>query len=84
MLMLYLLLAYSQGCIVANKEVICSHFLLKDLSVAKYFLGLELSRSTQGLYLSQCKYCLQVIEDSGLLADKPCVSPMLQNLKLNA
>lgn len=40
------------------KAILRAHFMLKDLGNAKYLLGLELSRSSQGLHLSQRKYCL--------------------------
>lgn len=38
------------------KIILHKHFLLKDLGIAKYFLGIEISRSQQGLFLSQRKY----------------------------
>lgn len=34
------------------KSLLRSSFMLKDLGNAKYFLGLELSRSSEGIYLS--------------------------------
>lgn len=66
--------------IVVVKELLRSHFLLKNFEQAKYFLGLKLSQSTKGIYLSQMKYCLQIIEDFGFLAAKP--SPLSNDAQL--
>lgn len=65
------------------KAVLKSHFLLKDLGSVKYFLGLELAHSKSGLLLSQRKYCLQILEDTGYLNAKPASTPMDPNLKLS-
>lgn len=41
-------------------------FIFSDLRSVKYFVGIELSRSSQGIFfLSQRKYCLQILEDTG-------------------
>lgn len=70
--------------IVAIKDLLWSHFQLINLGHAKYFLGLELSRTSQGLYLSERKYWFQILEDSGFLGSKLTTSPMLPNLKLSS
>lgn len=57
--------------------------MLKDLGAANYFLGLEISRSTQGIYLSQRKYCTQILEDFGYLAAKLVATPIVPNHKLS-
>jgi hypothetical protein len=43
-----------------------SKFKLKDLGVLKYFLGIEISQTKEGIYMSQKKYALDIIHDAGL------------------
>lgn len=65
------------------KTILKSHFQLKDLGSVKYFLGLEISRSSRGISLSQRKYCLQILEDTSFLGARPAVFPMDSNLRLS-
>jgi len=59
-------------------------FHIKDLDHLKYFLGLEVVRSPQGLILNQRKYCLDLISKAGLLGCKHAPSPSDPATKLHA
>ncbi|CAH9145017.1 unnamed protein product [Cuscuta epithymum] len=64
------------------KGYLNNKFSIKDLGKLKYFLGIEVARSPEGFVLSQRKYTLHILKESGLLAGRPSLFPMEQNLKL--
>ena len=64
------------------KAYLSDCFKMKDLGCLKYFLGIEVARSSQGLFLCQRKYTLDIISEAGLLGAKPCGFPMEQNHRL--
>ncbi|XP_019166979.1 PREDICTED: uncharacterized protein LOC109162750 [Ipomoea nil] len=66
----------------ALKSFLKKKFHTKDLGVLKYFLGIEVVRSKKGIFLSQRKYVLDLLEESVLLGSKPCETPMDQSVKL--
>jgi hypothetical protein len=55
---------------------------MKNLGGLKYFLGIEVARSKQGIFLSQRKYILDLLSEVGLLECKPVDTPIVQNHKL--
>ncbi|KAK3006006.1 hypothetical protein RJ639_016021 [Escallonia herrerae] len=78
-------LVYVDDLIFAgNNSTACSSFKkylndcykLKDLGPLKYFLGIEAARGPRGLFLSQRKYALDILSESGFFASKPVAFPM--------
>lgn len=65
------------------KNYLCECFHMKDLGKLKYFLGIEVARSSEGIFLSQRKYALDIISEAGLLGAKLCSSPIELNHKLS-
>jgi hypothetical protein len=59
-----------------------TEFEMKNLGGLKYFLGIEVARSNQGIFLSQRKYILDLLSEVGLLECKPAETPIVQNHKL--
>lgn len=58
-------------------------FKLRDLGVLKYFLGLEIARSSDGIFICQRKYALETLTATGMLGCKPISTPMIPNLHLS-
>ena len=48
----------------------------------RYFLGVEVMRSKCGIFLSQRKYVLDLLSETGKLGAKPCSSPMAPGIHL--
>lgn len=64
------------------KSFLNTKFRIKDLGDLKYFLGIEVAHSKQGIFISQRKYMLDILSDVGFLGSRPTNFPMEQNLKL--
>jgi hypothetical protein len=66
------------------KVVLDVAFKIKNLGQLKYFLGLEVAHSKQGITISQRKYCLDMLKDSGFLGSKPASTPLDTSIKLHS
>lgn len=49
-----------------SKKVLNHEFKMKDLGELRYFLGIEVDRSHQGIFLSQKKYINDLITQYGM------------------
>ena len=55
---------------------------MKDLGHLKYFLGIEVSRSDKRIFLSQRKYALDLLQETGMSTCQPADTPVEEGLKL--
>ena len=66
------------------EHTLSSEFEVKDLGSLRYFLGMEVARSEKGISVSQRKYTLDLLKETGILGCKPVDTPMDTNVKLLA
>ncbi|KAK1414482.1 hypothetical protein QVD17_30227 [Tagetes erecta] len=66
-----------------TKDHLNTTFSIKNIGPLKYFLGIEVARTGDGVVLSQHKYAMDVLTDCGQLGCRPSSFPMEQNLKLD-
>lgn len=59
-----------------------TRFSIKDLGESRYFLGIEFTRNSTGLHLSQQKYIKDLLEKTKMSASKPVSTPMSPTPKL--
>jgi hypothetical protein len=85
------LLVYVDDIIVtgSNSDVlealinnIAGRFSLKDLGILSYFLGVEVIPTTTGIFLSQRKYIMDILEKTHMLDAKPSPTPMIAGCRL--
>ena len=65
-----------------TKDYLKSVFEIKDLGEMKYFLGIEICRSKEGLFMSQRKYTLDLLKDAGKLGGQTAKMPMEDGYKV--
>ncbi|RVW25573.1 Retrovirus-related Pol polyprotein from transposon RE1 [Vitis vinifera] len=66
----------------ALQNYLSREFEMKDLSHLKYFIGIEVSRSSEGIFLSQRKYALNLLQETGMSGCQPVNTPIEKGLKL--
>lgn len=58
------------------KNKLRAEFQVKNLGSMRYFLGMEMARSKGSLFISQRKYTLDLLEETGMLAYRPTATPL--------
>ena len=65
------------------QKFLSQHFEMKDLGTLSYFLGFEVTSSSDGYYLSQAKYASDLLSKADLTDSKIVFTPLELNVKLN-
>ncbi len=66
------------------KKLLKQKFEMKDLGEWRYFLGIEVIKSSKGIWLLQRQYALNKLAEYGMTGCKAISIPLEQNVKLNA
>ena len=64
------------------KEKLKKEFKISDLGELRYFLGIEVIKTIEGMYLIQRKYILDLLKKYGMIGCKPLSQPTKPNVKL--
>ncbi|XP_028088127.1 uncharacterized protein LOC114288733 [Camellia sinensis] len=66
------------------KAQLSREFEIKDLGPLRYFLGIEIARSNMGIFISQRKYILDLLEEVGMLGCSLADSSIEANHRLSS
>ena len=66
------------------KHFLSRQFEMKDLGPLNYFLGLDVSSSVDGYYLTQAKYASDMISRASITDSKIVDTPIKYNCRLNS
>ena len=87
-----ILIVYFDNILVTSDDVLeikklsvqlLQKFDIKTLRHLKYFLGIEVARFLESIFLSQWKYVIDLLREVGMTACKPANSHVDVNVKLN-
>ncbi|KAJ4715914.1 Retrovirus-related Pol polyprotein from transposon TNT 1-94 [Melia azedarach] len=74
----------NEGEIRQTRRNLSVRFQMKELGELKHFLGLEVERTDEGLFLCQQKYTKDLLKKFGMLECKPVLTPIEANSNLCA
>ncbi|KAL0369047.1 UNVERIFIED_CONTAM: Retrovirus-related Pol polyprotein from transposon RE1 [Sesamum calycinum] len=79
-----LVMGPSESLIMEVKSYLDALFTIKDLGYVKYFLGLEVARSPDGMSITQHKYVVDIISDTGMTTASSVLTPLPPGIKLTS
>ena len=88
----YILLYVDDNIITASSDalrlqfmsLLSAEFAMKDLGPLTYFLGIAVTRTANGMFLSQQNYVVDIIERAGMTSCKPTLTPVDTLAKLGS
>ncbi|KAI5323652.1 hypothetical protein L3X38_032724 [Prunus dulcis] len=66
------------------KKNMMKEYEMTDLGTMRYFLGIQVQQSDEGIFISQGKYAENLLKKFNMLKSKPMDTPMAINLKLTS
>jgi hypothetical protein len=79
-----IVMSSSQGTTDALLKNLERDFALKDLRELHYFLGIEVTKTKEGILLIQQKYVAELLKRAGMFSCKPCSTLLSTSDKLSA
>ncbi|GKB12111.1 retrovirus-related pol polyprotein from transposon TNT 1-94 [Tanacetum coccineum] len=64
-------------------EIMCSKFKMSMMGKISFFLGLQISQSSRGIFLNQSKYALESLKKYGMESCDPVDTPMVEKSKID-
>jgi hypothetical protein len=77
-----LITGWSNSTIVIVKRIMYDRFLMMDMDLLYFFLGLEISQDASGIKLSQDKYARDLLERFHMIDCKSTLNPFLSGFQL--
>ena len=65
------------------KHCLAKEFEIKVVGKLEYFLGIEVARSKQVIFISQKNYVINLLKEIDMMDIKPVVTPIEQNHRLS-
>eukprot|EP00253_Pinus_taeda_P011834 PITA_11834 len=79
-----LIFTSSDDFLITNfKQVMKSEFEMTDLGLLRYFLGIEMKQTKNGIFISQAKYVVEILERFKMQNNKSAPTPTVIGLKLS-
>ncbi|GJW53491.1 ribonuclease H-like domain-containing protein, partial [Tanacetum coccineum] len=78
----YVLTASSDGLLQRIISSLHQEFAMKDLGPLNYFLGIYVTRDSSGLFFSQKKYAIEILEKAHMVSCNPSRTPGYTESKL--
>ncbi|GKE14294.1 retrovirus-related pol polyprotein from transposon TNT 1-94, partial [Tanacetum coccineum] len=64
-------------------NIMSSKFKMSMMGKMSFFLGLQISQSSRGVFINQSKYALEIIKKYGMLSSDPVDTPMVDKSKMD-
>jgi hypothetical protein len=77
-----LIIGCSTSTIVAIKRILHDRFLMTDMGLLHFFLGLEINQDELGIKLSQAKYARYLLEIFHMIDYKSSPTPLLSGVRI--